>query len=288
MNELRQQNLDSEKEIQSEKESDLAAFKSYVAAHEAEIESERAGGRSLWKIFYNNFYTHDVDAQKYQDDDPGFQKIQREYDEKNRALLEESMNRERFDGSYVWRDVNWLYANIYEISHGATHNRFYLNIKPEYLADFFKETVKLFRDANLPAQIKIPITGNPGEFARSDKMVIYIDPENRDTAELILSKLYRENTFFFEDAGTPKFTEKLSLTGGSVIKSIGFGESPRQKRTSFGIIRSMILADVYERALSEGYLPSDDQFNFEEAFNKACIKFDVDPDHPAYNLKTSE
>jgi|GEM_PF-1307806 len=283
----------SKKQIESqpaspEKERTLSEFKEYIKKHRLEIERKLQMGQDLDDIFYCDFYSSNIDQLKYRKDDPGLQKLVREYSNQINAVkadLSREAEKSRLEPAEV---EDWFYCNINGgFRNWTTLGRFYLNLKPEYVGKVFLQAAKLFRDAGLHVQMKIPTDGNVDTFNRFDKMVIYFDAEEEKEVLQVLENLYQNNLRAFDD-GVPRFTGEIKNQKGEKMIGIGFGQEPLFKNESFGSIRAKILAYIYRDAKDSGHSVSDPNFDFEESFLRACLKYQVDPQNPAFNLGGSE
>jgi hypothetical protein len=280
----------SKKQIESqpaspERERAIAEFREYVKKHQLEIERDLQRGRDLDEIFYHDFYSSNIDQLKYREDDPEVQRLAREYSAQINAVKTNLLREvQRQPGLKLIDRGYWLYCNI----NGGFRNqtalgRFYLNLKPEYVGKVFLQAAKAFRDAGLHSQMKIPTFGDTMTFNRLDKMVIYFDAEEEQKALQVLENLYRSNPEAF-DEGIPHFTAEVKDQRGEKMVGIGFGQEPVWGNESFGGIRAKILADVYLDAKYSGRSVFDQNFDFEESFRRACLKYQVDPQNPAFNL----
>jgi hypothetical protein len=135
--------------------------------------------------------------------------------------------------------------------------------------------------------MKIPTFGDTMTFNRFDKMVIYFDAEEEKEALRVLENLYQKNLEAF-DEGIPRFTAEVKNQKGEKMIGIGFGQEPVLENESFGTVRAKILAEVYLDAQYSGHHVFDPDFDFEESFRRACLKYQVDPQNPAFNLGGSE
>jgi hypothetical protein len=276
-------------EASPERERAIAAFKEYVKKHQPEIERELQQGRDLDEIFYHDFYNNNIDQPKYREDDPAVQRLTREHSTQINAIRENLLREaQRGRGLMPMDNGYWLYCN----TNGGYRNqvalgRFYFNLKPEYVGQFFSQAARAFRDAGLHSQMKIPMCGDASTFNRLDKMVIYFDAEEEKEALQVLDNLYQNNLEMF-DEGTPRFTADVKNQRGEKMTGIGFGEEPLSSNESFGGMRAKILAYVYTEARNSRRSISDPNFDFESAFRRACLKYQVDPQNPAFNLQRGQ
>lgn len=270
-----------------ERERAIAEFREYVKKHQSEIENQLQQGRDLDELFYHDFYNSNIDNPKYRENDPVVQNLIKEYSSQVNAVRENLLRESQAgQGPAPMDNGYWLYVN----TNGGFRNRsalgrIYFNLKPEHVGQFFYKTAKAFYDAGLHSQMKIPMIGNAEAFNRLDKMVVYFDEEEEQKVLQILENLYRSNPEAFDETGTPRFTAEIKNQRGEKMAGIGFAEEPPFRNESFGSIRAKILADVYIEARNLRRSISDRNFDFEAAFRRACLKYQVDPQNPAFNLQ---
>ncbi len=274
------------KEPSAEKKRVIAEFRKYVKKHKLEIERELQRGRDLDDIFYHDFYNNNIDKLKYRQDDPRVQKLEQEYSATVNSVKEKLLQEARKNRGLMPIDNGyWLYCNV----NGGFRNqkalgRFYFNLKPEYVGNFFAQTAEAFKNKDLHSQMKIPLQGDADTFNRLDKMVVYFDADEEQKVLQVLESLYHANPEVFDETGTPRFTAKVKDQEGKNMVGIGFAEEPPFRNESFGTIRAKILAEVYRDAKYSRLSVSDSHFDFESSFRKACMKFQVNPQNPAFNL----
>jgi len=190
---------------------------------------------------------------------------------------------------YIGGNSYWLSCSVNKgLIRKNELGRFYLNLKPEYAADFFNSAAETFQTAGLNSKMKIPRIGEVNAFNRLDKMVIYFDVEEEQKTLQILERLYQNNLEMFDKTGTPRFTAEVKDSKGTTMAGIGFGEEPIFSNESFGTIRAKILVEVYVDAKNSLFSIFDSRFDFEAFFRKACIKYQVDPINPAFNLSRGQ
>jgi hypothetical protein len=277
-------------EASPERERAIAEFKEYVKKHQSEIERELQQGRDLDEIFYHDFYNNNIDQPKYREDDPAVQRLAREYSAQINTVRENLLREaQRGRGLMLMDNGYWLYCNTNGgFRSRAALGRFYFNLKPEYVAQVFYKTAQAFRDAGLHSQMKIPVAGDVRVFNRLDKMVVYFDSSEEQRVLQVLEKIYRSIPEAFDETGTPRFTAEVKNARGEKMTGIGFGEEPPFRNESFGTIRAKVLAEVYLDAKYSGRLVSDPNFDFETSFRRACLKYQVDPQNPAFNLQRGQ
>lgn len=276
-------------ESSPEKERAISEFGEYVEKHQAEIERELQRGRDLEEIFYHEFYNKKIDELEYNPDDPKVQELEKTYTAQvakvRENLLRESQSEYGLMRLMLIDNGYWLYCNV----NGGLRNqtalgRLYFNLKPEYVAQFFSQVIYTFRNKGLHIQTKIPLKGNAMMFNRFDKMVVYFDAEEEKEVLQIIENLYHNDPKIFDKTGIPRFTAEVRDENGEIMTGIGFGEEPIFRNESFGTIRSKILASVYLDAKYSGLSVIDPRFDFESSFRRACIKYQVNPQNPAFNL----
>ncbi len=248
----------------------------------------------LENLFYYDFYSMNV--KNFINFDENFEisyrnkmgdLIQYIYNEKNKEGKQGLLETEGNDYWFQCKINGGANQKEYRIG------RLYVNLKPEYAPDFFREIVVLLRDKGIKCNIKI-FRGSLGienekereekrkAFNRLDKIVIYFyayqNKEILDIIEAIYPK-YRE---YFNDE-IPKFTISPRKPGGLRIKGIGFGENPENIKESFGSLRSKILAKLCIKWQENNWSPD---FNLEIAFREICKENGIDPFMPAFNIET--
>ena len=277
-------------EASPERERVIAEFKEYVKKHQGEIEKELQQGRDLDELFYHDFYNNNIDQPKYREDDAEVQKLAGEYSTQINAVRD-NLLREAQGGRALTPIDNgyWLYCNVNGgFRNHAALGRFYFNLKPEHVAQVFSKTAEAFCDAGLHSQMKIPMVGDTEVFNRLDKMVVYFDAEEEQKVLQVLENLYGNNPEAFDETGTPRFTAEVKNQRGEKMVGIGFAEEPPFRNESFGSIRAKVLADVYLDAKHSGRSVFDPNFDFGASFRTACLKYQVDPQNPAFNIKRGQ
>jgi len=285
----------SKKQIESqpaspERERAIAEFKEYVKKHQLEIERKLQQGWDLEKIFYRDFYNSNIDQPKYRKDDPTVQRLLREYSAQiNKVIVDLLLEAQLGSGLKGWHQSEYWFVLVTNggYKENTALGRFYLNLKPEYVGKVFSQAAMAFRDAGLHIAMKIPTFGDTMTFNRFDKMIIYFDAEEEKEALQVLENLYQKNLEAF-DEGIPRFTAEVKNQRGEKMIGIGFGQEPLLENESFGTVRAKILAEVYLDAQYSGHYVFDPDFDFEESFRRACLKYQVDPQNPAFNLGGSE
>jgi hypothetical protein len=274
-------------EVAPEKERAIAEFREYVKKHQAEIERELQQGRKLDELFYHDFYSTNIDNPKYREGDPAVQRLANEYSAQINTVRENLLREaQKGRGLMLMDNGYWLYCK----TNGGFRNqtalgRFYFNLKPEHVGQFFFKAAEAFRNAGLHTRMKIPMIGDAKAFNRFDKMVLYFDAEEEQKVLQVLENLYRSNPEAFDETGTPRFTAEVKNQRGEKMGGIGFAEEPLVPNESFGTIRAKILAAVYLEARNSRRSISDPSFDFEASFRRACLSYRVDPRNPVFNLR---
>jgi hypothetical protein len=270
----------------------IIEFINFVKQHRQDIERELAFVNNLSDFIYYKFYSANIGEIRYRIDDPAVQELIEDYNnqindvrEKLKEVnLKEDLNKKGLSINIIEKGY-WFYVKINGgLPKKAVIGRFYLNLKPEYLIQFFYNAVITFTNEGLHCEMKIPREGRVDDFNRFDKMVIYFHADEEQKVLKVLEKLYEENPEAFNTDISP-FTAEVKNSQGEIMSGIGFGEEPLILNTSFGIIRSQILAEVYNEAKKAGLSIDDPRFDFESAFRKACLRYKVDPQNPAFNLR---
>lgn len=263
-------------------------FFEYAEANEEKIERQFETGRDLWEMFYRDFYNSDKELAKYKEDNPVTKEIGGLY-EKNIGKLYSELSAEGDSDRIISSNGYWCYAVINGGFRAPDSlGRFYLNIKPSFVSQIFKEAIDEFRAAGLHIQTKIPMRGEASDLNRLDKMVLYFDESEGKEALGLMETIYKKYPEAFEDTGTPRFTRELKGADGKAMSGIAFGEEPKNHNESFGTLRCRILGDIYREAKRAKLKMSDPKFNFERAFRFACEKYQIDPSDPAFNIDSAK
>jgi hypothetical protein len=271
---------------------DIEDFKKFAVRHETDIAELIKAGK-LPDFIYNSFYNTDEDNKRYSAGSDNFEKMQSECVVAFRQMytkLRESKNVKNAsdiefvgDGYWMGIDTNGGMKRLKE-----PIGRFYLDVNPKKLPQFFDEFIAQARIAKLNLQAKmidmVPDDEAAEEkFNRSDKMVVYF-PQSQDAAVLgILESLHgRYEKDFLEER--PRFTAGLKNSKGATMQGVGFGQEPRVKGGSFGDTRSKFLAEVWQDATKQGLSISDPKFDFNGSMEKSCRTYGVDPQNFAFNV----
>ena len=236
-------------------------FENFVNEHREEIENILKNHEpflNLARFFYDKFYNANISKSEGEYNDRYKLKVY----EVVRSLLEKDEERKKISILDV-PDTDWLYCIINEgVDRRKSIGKFYLNLKPEEITNFFGKAVRRFFERGLNIQIKIPKNGKPEILRRVDKVVIYFRPKEEKLVLEVLEELYNENSEAFNE-GIPPFSLEVINRNNKVMNGIGFGEESFIPYTSFGWVRSEILAEVYIRARN------DPNFSFKEVFKEA-------------------
>ncbi len=270
----------------------LNSFEDFVTEHPDIIDRELRLGKDLAGIFYDNFYTEDVDNQLYQQGDLVYETMRRTYLQEAKRVLDRFLTlSQKYQHDIVTAispgqksiESGWVYFKLNGGANpSAKRGRLYLNIMPEQLVRFYENALPTLQRSNLRVDVKIAQTANPEDVNRYDKMVIYFNEEDEDVLALAMEQLYIQNSPIFVD-DIPKCTTPLIDSGGRSMMGVSFGEEPGpdQGGKSFGEIRSKILADVYSATRKGNYPISDPRA--QRDFQMACQKLGVDSNNPAFN-----
>lgn len=271
-------------------EPDLLKFYEYVFNNVRHIENllqdiqnGRSYYRSLAEFFYDEFYNGNVNFKlKF---DP---QLFAEYDKKVEALYNRFFEAYKNDKSLgVVYNGYWVTCGVNGgLSNWTEAGRFYFNVKSEYatqVTQFFEELAQICKDRGLHVEIKIPAHGNEYDFNRFDKMVAYFDSKEEKEMLEVIETLYAKYANLFNEE-VPSFTLKVRDKSGREMNGIGFGEEPAFANGSFGSIRSEILEDMYYEWRQSDFA---ENFDWESAFRRACVKYKVDPVVPCFNLATA-
>lgn len=279
------ENKEQGKKYEQIENRDLGNFQNYATKHGEEIEKLLNNGEKLDEIFYQNFYNCDIDKPEYGENMPGFQEVKENYNQGIRNLCKDFTENKKDLSKNIkfWEKNRWLGANTNGGPGAKEKGRFYFNLEPLVLADFFKQSVEEFSSKNLRIQIKIPSKASAYDFNRFDKIVIYFNEKEEKSIMESVEKLYWDNASSFKNE-VPYFTLKIKDEEGNVMEGISFGQEPDIKDESFGSVRSKILAEVYSEAKRQKLSINNTEFNINKSFQEACEKYRVDPKQPAFNL----
>lgn len=290
---LEKREVDESNESNESRKVTLDKFKDFVSGRGQELrEALREPfkkGKRLEEVIYNDFYSADIDNLKYDEQDPAFPKLKKQYDKATTEIQEEFAKKEKklWPRIIIKADPYWLKGTTgvsFPTSDRTEIGRFYLNIKAEKMPVFFKNVVKALDKADLHSEIKIPTLATAKFLNRRDKCVFYFYEGEEEKTLDQLEKLYKKNRTWFEKSDLPPFSGRMKDSQGEIMEGIGFAQNPFLADRSFGKVISEILADVYFEAEDKGLSVDDDGFNFNESFERNCRKYFVDPKNPCFNL----
>ncbi len=287
----------SESEIKFRPSSEtMQDVRDFFAFSEANgIEARRSTGWSTDDIIYNDFYSVQDHANDIHENDPAFLEMENRYNANvkstenwivsMRGWLEKHGDPQGIEISETMKEKGWLYLKG---NGGFDHNqpigRVYLNIKVDHIPSIFATILDELRKAGVNFDTKIPGTGNVEDFNRPDKMVLYFNDNSTEEVLKILNAIQSQHSNLFE-ANVPKCTTKLKNSNGQPMIGVSFGEQPRDKGSSFGEVRSKVLASIYEEARKQNLSMRDPAFRFPEKFQRACKFFGVDPQNMAFSFQ---
>jgi hypothetical protein len=289
----------SEKESNRTPAGDIEEFKLFADRHDGLGRPFFEGNdQGLENFIYHTFYSGDGQG-KYKSGTPQFETLKTQ----SVAAFSESFLRLHKEAGAIDADrprlkMNgngyWTYA---EVGNGLSGfrgpiGRIYLNIAPQELPSFFEEFVKQARDRNVNVETKIPAIFSGDQrleekFNRRDKMLVYFAQENDSAVMEIIDGLYVKNKHAFVD-DTPRFTTPVNDEKGMKMPGVAFGEEPINHRSSFGEIRSLILAKVWEDARTRGLSVSDPEFDFKSSLDVWSERYGVDSNEFSFNARTSK
>ena len=273
---------------ENEKERTIAEFFEFVRGNHNRLAEQYRNNHDrlsdqrvpLRKIFYNEFYTGESVEQE-QHDPEEVRRIERQYNRSIKSMYEH-LSQRRGIKLDAHPKKYWFHAFIGRDLRDADIGRFYINIMPERAPEFFGKVAEAFKDNDIKAQMKIPLWGDINSLSRSDKMVVYFEEEDEKDALRIIENLYHTEPDSFE-SDIPKFSLNVKNEAGELMRGVGFAENPENVRYSFGTVRCAVLEDVYHDAASQGVEVYDSDFDFEASFRRACGRYGVDPENPAFN-----
>lgn len=270
----------------------LKSFESFLEKHGALIEQQVKQGKKLERAIYDSFYSEDIDKQLYKDGNPQFEGMRKTYENETKRILEGflkySKNYENDAEPAIAPgpksiEKGWVYFKVNGgVKPGAKIGRLYLNIKPDQLPAFYERTLPNLQKNKLRVDSKISQAAKAEDVNRYDKMVIYFDESDQAGVMSVIEAAHKQNATIFMD-GAPKSTTQLKDSQGKEMVGVSFGEEPGKKANglSFGDVRSEILAEVYREAKKNRYPLSDNRSKI--TMLKACEKYGVNPNNPAFN-----
>ena len=269
---------------------DLKDFQGFVIRHEKLIDETfqeaKKRGRELSDVIYDLFYSEDIDAREYKNDQR-FADVKKHYDRAAKDLLDrflalakkyEQTPNPPIQASTSSIEAGWIY---FKVAGGASRKkmgRMYLNIKPEYLPSFYEAILPEFNKQGVGVDAKIPKTASLDDFNRKDKMVIYFDEHDQQKLLEIIQRFHQDNAHTFIPK-TVRFAAEIVDDHGFVMGGVGFGAEPSKGEGSFGDVRSKILAEVYPILKDRNALAG----KALETFLASCQKHGVDRTNPAFN-----
>ncbi|TKT92671.1 T3SS effector HopA1 family protein [Dyadobacter frigoris] len=116
--------------------------------------------------------------------------------------------------------------------------RFYFHLKIDTLTVSIPLLIlkisDLFNDRLISFRLKFSFTND--EFKRSDHFVLYVERRHFDVAAILIRWLHQEIEPFLDN--------RLPFFVKQVLSGIGFGSTPHQQSSSFGVFRSKVIADA--------------------------------------------
>ncbi|HEU0050717.1 MAG TPA: T3SS effector HopA1 family protein [Patescibacteria group bacterium] len=273
---------------------ELTSFFRFVQKYRNRIYAEAKSGKMYGDIFYDLYYTEDLDRSIFRDGDPKTEHIKRVYEKQAADVMNYflEISRKYMHGKHPpispsissMRD-GWIYFKLNggaKVDREPNGGRIYLNVKPEYLPAFYKEALPRFYRAGVAVDAKISQKANAEDLNRLDKMILYFKETDEQKILAVVSELYQSHPEYFLD-GTPHFTKPLRNVEGKPMKGVSFGEQPHFGGVlSFGEIRAKILGEVFSVMEKNRIEPDDPRVQI--LFEHACKRFDIDPVSPAFNL----
>jgi Fe-S cluster assembly iron-binding protein IscA len=162
--------------------------------------------------------------------------------------------------------------------------RIYLNPKNENYASTYRQIVGALAENGAQFQIKMLKHMNQHDYNRSDKMVLYFNPDQIDIVKNTVVD-YVDKHPEKMNSNTPRFTERLTNSEGEILNGVSFAESPDMGK-SFSTRMAVILTECYAKTVKNGSLDINSD-EFFEAFSRSCIDHDVDARQPYKNANTS-
>jgi len=205
------------------------------------------------------------------------------------------------DQGFVYYDIN----NFSQSDNDEPIGRLYFNFRPEQHILTFEQLVRALDAAGVSCSIKTAMSGklNYRSFSRTDKAILYFHPDSQEQLLSAVRAFYKEHQGQFLEA-VPGFSAPLLTDEREPMHGVAFGEEPNQdawreavyehraqehsdERTSFSDARVAMLLDYgFKQKQSPGIRRIMGITSSEDAFAKACAKFDIDPADPAFNGTT--
>ncbi len=209
---------------------------------------------------------------------------------------------QRGDGViYGNKDENLVYAHFYGnksgeipsglVCHGngglevfdGNHSlgRIYLNLEPTEALEGFQFIAEQLQRTQTPFQVKVFYMSDSFDLNRTDKCVVYFSDANE---VLVLNAIEKLPLKYLDFTGIPKFASPLKDSNGKIIRGVSFGQEPYSEKTSFNIIRSNLLTDLY-LSFPNGFSEIQEHEIWQK-FEELCAKYQIDPNWPAFNINS--
>lgn len=265
----------------------IADFKKFTEKYQSAMDEayDKKDRKQISEIIYSKFYSLDEKDKESLNisDEELYELSSRLHSEQEKLSYAIAVN-DIAPGSINTQN-SWYYYQQGDIRSDARLGRLYLNIdigkSVSFMEDIMTSLGESYRE--IDAQIKIPKNANRHSVSRRDKMVMYFYDKDEKAVLECIEKLHNSHEDYFNDTGTPRFSEIMVNSQGKEMKGVGFGQEPSKQRTSFGVVRSNILAEVFWDAKGMGQQVSDTNFNFNACYIDACNRHNVDPINPAFN-----
>lgn len=275
-NEIISENPDKKVERkQSSQMADLEDFNDFVNSNSLKIEKFDSQIK-LSNYIYNNFYKNkQSDERMLLDSWYSWESL----DEHNNAMSHLTERNATQRENDTWRGIQ-----VGEVEPNK-FGRIYLNPKNENYASSYRQIVETLADKGASFRIKFLKHMDQNDFNRSDKIVVYFNPEQFELVKDTLVDWVEKHPQKM-NTNTPRFTEKLTNSEGEVLNGISFAESPSMG-TSFGTRMSSILAECYKETTNKNGQFDINNDDFFDTFAKSCIEKGVDINHLYKNINTN-
>jgi len=226
----------------------------------------------LTDYIYDNFYAYRNELSEEQ-----LEGLKQQHDQELKHMITELQNNEV---SYVENHKGFTFAVLNEgLNEDEPEGRLYMNVSPDSMYQQFAVIANALNQGEINGQMKIDNDKSEGSYTRPDKVVVYFNAEQSETMLSLVEQLQHKENISFE-ANLPQFTT-------SIQEGVGFGEEPPDG-SSFGDIRSQILADIYTYAQNENQSLDQWTEGLDWKLQELCDYYQVDPNDMAFNSASGD
>ncbi len=264
----------------------LSRFKKFLTVKKDEIQKRHDEGQSYADIFYDLFYSENFENDGTSADPRMLEEMVRVYNEEAEKTDKLLTEHTQFDETFVGRvNPGWIQFGINDGVDRKKEalSRFYMNLRPELAPALLRGLFELGISEGFRFEAKIAKETDSNEIKRYEQMVMYYPTIEHDKIIEFIARFHDQYARYFKD-DIPEFASRVGhFETGQVLSGIGFAEDPKSGK-SFGMVRTEILAELYEESLHEGINAADPRFRLGTRFRAKCREFGVDPKEPAFNL----